>query len=81
LAEEAGLRVKELNVPREMIYVAEELFFTGTAAEITPIRTVDHAVIGNGKPGPITLQLQKTFFDIVKNANDPHQWLEFVYKD
>ncbi|MEW6511380.1 MAG: branched-chain amino acid transaminase [Bacteroidota bacterium] len=81
LAEEAGMRVKEMNIPREMVYVADELFFTGTAAEVTPIRSVDKLNVGNGKPGPVTMELQKKFFDIVKNANDPRHWLKFVYND
>jgi branched-chain amino acid aminotransferase len=64
-----------------MVYVADELFFTGTAAEVTPIRSVDHVKVGTGKPGPVTMLLQKKFFDIVKNANDTHHWLKFVYND
>jgi branched-chain amino acid aminotransferase len=81
IAEELGYRVKETNVPREMVYVADELFFTGTAAEITPIRTVDRLKVADGKPGPVTMQLQKLFFDVVKNGNDKHGWLKFVYND
>jgi branched-chain amino acid aminotransferase len=81
LAEDAGYRIKETNVPREMLYIADELFFTGTAAEVTPIRSVDKVKVANGKPGKITKQLQQSFFDIVKNANDSHDWLAFVYND
>ncbi|HET6272989.1 MAG TPA: branched-chain amino acid transaminase [Bacteroidota bacterium] len=81
LAEEAGLKVVTTNLPREFVYVADELFFTGTAAEITPIRSVDKQLVADGKPGPITLKLQKTFFDIVKNGNDSHKWLKHVYND
>lgn len=81
IAKETGHEVKEINIPREMVYVADELFFTGTAAEITPIRTVDKMKVGDGKPGPVTMKLQKLFFDIVKNANDKHNWLKFVYND
>ena len=81
LAEESGYAVKEMNVPREMVYIADELFFTGTAAEVTPIRSVDKIKVGTGKPGPVTMHLQKQFFDIVKNANDKHGWLKFVYND
>ena len=80
-AKEAGHEVREASVPREMVYVADELFFTGTAAEITPIRSVDRIIVGNGKPGPVTLKLQKMFFDVVKNGNDKHNWLKFVYND
>jgi branched-chain amino acid aminotransferase len=81
IAEEAGTRVKETSVPREMVYIADELFFTGTAAEVTPIRSVDRITVADGKPGPVTRRLQKEFFDIVKNGNDPHGWLKFVYND
>lgn len=81
IAKGAGLEVKEINIPREMLYIADEIFFTGTAAEVTPIRSVDRQNVADGKPGPITKQLQKSFFDIVKNANDPYNWLGFVYKD
>jgi branched-chain amino acid aminotransferase len=81
LAKEAGHEVKELNLPREMVYVADELFFTGTAAEVTPIRSVDKIKVADGKPGPVTMKLQKAYFDVVKNGNDPHKWLKFVYND
>ena len=79
LAEEAGYKVREVDIPREMVYVADEMFFTGTAAEVTPIRSVDKITVGSGRPGPVTMQLQKAFFDVVKNGNDPHHWLTFVY--
>jgi len=79
LAEEAGYRVVEGLIPREMLFVADELFLTGTAAEVTPVRSVDKIQIGNGKPGPVTRRLQEAFFDVVRNANDNHQWLDFVY--
>lgn len=81
LAQDAGYDVRETNIPREMLYIADELFFTGTAAEVTPIRSVDKQKVADGKPGRITMELQKNFFDIVKNANDPHNWLKFVYND
>ncbi|MEK7249645.1 MAG: branched-chain amino acid transaminase [Bacteroidota bacterium] len=81
LAKDAGIEVRETNVPREMLYIADELFFTGTAAEVTPIRSVDKVKVADGKPGHVTKQLQKTFFDIVKNANDKYNWLKFVYED
>ncbi len=81
LAQEAGYRVQEGAIPREMVYIADEVFFTGTAAEVTPIRSVDKIKVGNGKPGPVTLHMQKLFFDIVKNGNDTHHWLKFVYND
>jgi len=81
IAKEAGHQVKETNIPREMVYVADELFFTGTAAEVTPIRSVDKVKVADGKPGPITMQMQKSFFDIVHKGNDAHGWLRFVYND
>lgn len=81
LAKDLGFTVQETLIPREMIYIADELFFTGTAAEVTPIRSVDKIKIADGKPGPITRQIQKTFFDIVQNANDKYGWLTYVYND
>ncbi len=78
LAGEMGYRVHETAIPREMVYAADELFFTGTAAEVTPIRSVDRVPVGDGKPGPITMELQRAYFDIVKNGVDPHSWLRFV---
>ncbi|HTY35893.1 MAG TPA: branched-chain amino acid transaminase, partial [Bacteroidota bacterium] len=79
LAQEAGYRVIEGLIPREILFVADEVFFTGTAAEITPIRSVDKIKVGSGKPGPITKSLQAAFFDVVSNGNDKHHWLDFVY--
>ncbi len=81
LAKESGYEVKELNIPREMVYVADEMFFTGTAAEVTPIRSVDKMPVGDGKPGPVTKFFQKTFFEIVRDGKDTHNWLKFVYTD
>ncbi|MGB2958413.1 MAG: branched-chain amino acid transaminase [Bacteroidota bacterium] len=81
LAEDAGYTVKETSIPREMAYIADELFFTGTAVEVTPVRSVDRVPVGEGKPGPVVLDLQKRFFDIVNDAKDPHKWLSFVYND
>ncbi len=81
LAEEMGYKIRETQLPREMVYTADELFFTGTAAEITPIRSVDRVTVGSGKPGPVTQRLQKAFFNIVKSGTDTHQWLKFVYSD
>ncbi len=78
LAKKLGYPVVEMQIPREMLYTVEELFFTGTAAEITPIRSVDKIVVGEGKPGPITKELQKDFFEIVHGGNDKYQWLTFI---
>lgn len=78
LARERGYTVKEQVVPREGLYIADELFFTGTAAEITPIRSVDHYTVGEGRRGPVTEELQEAFFDVVHRGNDPHGWLTFM---
>jgi branched-chain amino acid aminotransferase len=78
LAKDIGLEVKEGNIMREMLYIADELFFTGTAAEITPIRSVDKTIVGDGTPGKITRELQNAFFDIVRNGNDKYNWLTFI---
>jgi branched-chain amino acid aminotransferase len=81
MAAEAGYTVHETVLPREMLYIADELFFTGTAVEVTPIRSVDRVTVGDGKPGPVTKMLQEKFFDVVRNGNDPHRWLKYVYND
>ena len=79
LAEEMGIKVKEERFTRDAVYIADEAFFSGTAAEITPIREVDDRVIGEGKPGPITKELQKQFFDIVHGKNNKYiDWLDFI---
>lgn len=75
LAKDLGYPVVEMNIPREMLFTVEEVFFTGTAAEITPIRSVDKILVGEGKPGPVTKAIQKAFFDIVRNGNDKYNWL------
>ncbi len=79
VAEDLGYRVVEAEVPREMLFVADEVFFTGTAAEVTPIRSVDKIAVGDGKPGPVTRALQKAFFEIVQTGNDKYGWLNFVH--
>lgn len=81
LAEDLGIPVIERNIPREALYIADEVFFTGSAAEITPINSIDKIVIGKGGRGPITEKLQKAFFDIVENGNDPYGYLTFVHKE
>jgi branched-chain amino acid aminotransferase len=76
LAQEAGIPVVEMNIPREMLYIADEIFFTGTAAEVTPVRSVDRIPVGGGTRGPVTEQLQKAFFDIVEGrVEDRFGWL------
>jgi len=76
LARDLGLEVKEEQIPREALYLAEEVFFTGTAAEITPITSIDRLPVGKGAVGPITRQLQGAFFDVIEGrAPDRHGWL------
>jgi branched-chain amino acid aminotransferase len=76
LAADRGIQVVETNIPREMLYIADEIFFTGTAAEVTPVRSVDKITIGSGSRGPITEALQKDFFGIVNGtAKDRFGWL------
>lgn len=76
-----GIKVIEQAVPREMLYLADEMFFTGTAAEITPIRSVDKVTVGSGKRGPITEQIQNEFFNIISGrSKDFMHWLTPVEK-
>ncbi len=76
LCRDAGMEVREMSIPREMLYVADEVFFTGTGAEISPIRSVDRIVIGPGRRGPITRRLQDEFFGIAEGRlPDRHGWL------
>ena len=79
LAEEMGYTVAAGRITRDDLYIADEAFFTGTAAEVTPIREVDGRAIGSGKIGPITARLQKAFFDVVNGKNDQYRdWLSPV---
>lgn len=79
LARRKGYRVSEERFARDELYVADEAFLTGTAAEVTPIREVDDRVIGAGKPGPVTLDLQQAFFDIVRGRDEGYShWLTLV---
>ncbi len=79
LARERGYEVRETHIPREFLYIADEVFFTGTAAEITPVRSIDKIVIGEGKRGPITEELQKLYFALVKGEmEDKWGWLTYV---
>jgi len=76
LARELGIPVVEAGIPREMLYIADEAFFTGTAAEVTPIRSVDRISVGDGSVGPITRALQREFFGIVRGEKaDRFNWL------
>jgi branched-chain amino acid aminotransferase len=80
LARDLGLAVQEQQLPREMLYISDEAFFVGTAAEITPIRTVDKITIGTGRRGPVTEALQSAFFDMINGETpDRHGWLSYVY--
>jgi branched-chain amino acid aminotransferase len=79
IAKDIGIEVREERFTRDEIYIADEAFFTGTAAEVTPIREMDNRIIGNGKRGAITRRLQSIFFDIVKGKNKKYKsWLTFV---
>jgi branched-chain amino acid aminotransferase len=79
LARDMGYEVREATITREMLYMADELFFTGTAAEVTPIRSVDRIIIGPGHRGPVTAALQEAFFAIVQGqTEDRYGWLTLV---
>ena len=79
LARDLGIPIVETIIPRELLYIADEVFFTGTAAEITPIRSVDRIMVGRGARGPVTERLQKEFFAIVEGrAEDRYGWLSAV---
>ena len=79
LAKDLGFEVREQTLPRETLYVADEVFFVGTAVEVTPIRSVDRITVGRGRRGPVTEALQQRFFQIVRgDAPDTHGWLQFV---
>jgi len=80
LARGLGLTVAETVLPRESLYIADELFFVGTEAEVTPIRSIDRIVIGSGRRGPVTEALQGAFFDVINGkVPDTHGWLTYVY--
>jgi branched-chain amino acid aminotransferase len=79
IAKAKGIVLLEERFTRDELYTAQEAFFTGTAAELTPIREVDDRMIGNGKPGPVTKELQSAFFDIVKGRNPEYkEWLDYL---
>jgi branched-chain amino acid aminotransferase len=79
LAEELGIPVYEKRITRDEVYIADEAFFTGSAAEVTPIREVDNRPIGNGGRGPVTERLQTLYFDQVQGRRDEHpEWLTYV---
>ena len=79
LLREQGVEVREEMIARDELYVADEVFLTGTAAEITPVRDIDHRKIGRGEAGPLTRRLQESYFSIVKGSDAKHDhWLTFV---
>jgi branched-chain amino acid aminotransferase len=79
LMRDLGMKVEQRGIPREFLYIADEVFFTGTAAEITPIRAIDKIQIGAGERGPITAQIQDAFFKVIRaEVEDEHAWLTFV---
>jgi branched-chain amino acid aminotransferase len=79
LAREMGYTVREERIPREMLYIVDEVFFTGSAAEITPIKSIDKIVVGKGSRGAVTEKLQKAFFAITKGeVEDTRDWLTYV---
>ena len=76
---ELGVELRQQVIPREMLYVADELFFTGTAAEVTPIRSVDRMTVGKGRRGPVTSAVQAAFFEVVQGEReDRYGWLEYA---
>jgi branched-chain amino acid aminotransferase len=76
IAQDLGYKIRETQIPREMLYMADEIFFTGTAAEITPVRSVDRMPVGTGTRGPITKAIQGVFFDIIRgDIEDKWGWL------
>ncbi len=79
IARDLGLEIREEVLPREMLYLADEVFFAGTAVEVTPIRSIDRIKVGRGGRGPITEAIQAMFFNIVRGESpDTHGWLTFV---
>ncbi|GAC1446465.1 MAG: branched-chain amino acid transaminase [Pyrinomonadaceae bacterium] len=79
IARELGIPVAETVIQRAALYIADEVFFTGTAAEVSPIRTIDRIQIGNGKRGELTAQLQRTFFEITSGVRPaPGDWLTYI---
>ena len=79
ISKDKNLTVEQQRFTRDELYIADEVFLTGTAAEITPVREIDYRRIGTGKPGKITKELQTTYFDIIRGKNDKYsEWLEYL---
>ena len=70
--------MKECRITRDEVYIADEAFFTGTAAEVTPIKQVDGLAVGKGSRGPITKSIQDEYFAVTRGEKDPHGWLTYV---
>jgi branched-chain amino acid aminotransferase len=82
IARDLGFAVEEAGIPREALYIADEVFVVGTAAEVTPIRSIDRIQIGAGRRGPVTEALQRAYFDIINGeVPDAHHWLTYVYPE
>lgn len=82
IARDLGYTVSESVIPREALYIADEVFFVGTAAEVTPIRSVDKITVGAGRRGPVTEAIQRRFFEVINGeVPDVHGWLTYVYPD
>jgi len=79
IARDKGMAVREVPITRDELYVADEVFLTGTAAEVTPVREIDHRRVGTGRRGPLTKALQEAFFDVVAGRDRKHErWLHYV---
>ena len=79
LANDSGHQIIEQAISRDQLYAADEIFFTGTAVEVTPVRKVDHITIGDGKPGPLTQKFQSAFFGLFDGrTTDTRGWLEYI---
>lgn len=78
ITKELGYEIRETSIPREALYIADEVFLTGTAAEITPVRSIDKYPIGNEMRGPVTETLQSHYLKIVQTGEDPYNWLTFI---
>jgi branched-chain amino acid aminotransferase len=82
LARDLGYTVVESTLPRESLYIADEVFFVGTAAEVTPVRSIDKLQVGAGRRGPVTEAIQRAFFGVINGeVPDTHGWLTYVYPD
>ncbi len=82
LAREMGLTIREQPMTRDVLYMADEVFMCGTAAEVTPVREIDRREIGPGRPGPVTVELQARYFDVVKGSDQAHEhWLTYYDVD